>query len=367
MGLNIMVRKKRESNKAGKDKKTKKSPVMRRRYLRFIYDDSPEAQPPIHSPHDRFIKASLKNRQTCLELLEEHLPTAMFNLCDVKRFETVNTTHIDPRLSARYTDTLFKIPYKDASGELYCFLLYEHQSTPDPDMPCRDWGYKIDITDEYRRITGAKDVPYIHTIVIYNGESHYEGPTQLAEMVTDKVPRALAQAMFAGFSLVNLSKDTEASTRERVHYGLMKLALRNFFVADLHETFKQMRVSLTRVNETGGFAQVQMVVAYLLQNSKRRYTREDLLEVVDDLIMPVKEIVMTSYDYIIEEGVQIGREEGVQIGREEGREEGVQIGVSNVAVQMLREGMPLTVVQKLTQLPLNVLEKLSKTLSSSES
>lgn len=56
---------------------------------------------------------------------------------------------------------------------------------------------------------------------------------------------------------------------------------------------------------------------------------------------------MTSYDYIIEEGVQIG--------------------VSNVAVQMLREGMPLTVVQRLTKLPLNVLENLSKTLSSSES
>lgn len=55
---------------------------------------------------------------------------------------------------------------------------------------------------------------------------------------------------------------------------------------------------------------------------------------------------MTSYN-LLEEWIQIGREEGIRIG------------VNRVAVAMLREDMPLDLVQRVTSLSLDDLEKLS--------
>ena len=72
----------------------------------------------------------------------------------------------------------------------------------------------------------------------------------------------------------------------------------------------------------------------------------------------------------IREGLQEGRQKGLQEGLQEGRQKGLQEGLQkgeietrmNIALNMLKEGMPFELIVKLTNLDFEEIKDLSKKL-----
>lgn len=62
----------------------------------------------------------------------------------------------------------------------------------------------------------------------------------------------------------------------------------------------------------------------------------------------------------MEQGLKEGRQKGREEGREEGRQEGKLEGIEQVAVEMLKEGMAIPLIEKVTKLQLEKIEQLRK-------
>lgn len=63
---------------------------------------------------------------------------------------------------------------------------------------------------------------------------------------------------------------------------------------------------------------------------------------------------------ITEKWYNDGKAEGRAAGKAEGIVEGIAEGRGSVAVKMIKEHLPVELIQKMTEMPLSSLEKLSK-------
>jgi hypothetical protein len=64
---------------------------------------------------------------------------------DFGRLERINRSFVPDDLRKQETDLLHRVPYLDGTGEVWVYLLVEHQSRPDPLMGVRLLGYMAQI------------------------------------------------------------------------------------------------------------------------------------------------------------------------------------------------------------------------------
>ena len=78
------------------------------------------------------------------------LPPGLVEVIDWDTIQREAGSFIDPELASRHTDLLFSVRVRDRDTRLVLYLLVEHQSTNDPDMPLRMLVY-IPEAEEQRR------------------------------------------------------------------------------------------------------------------------------------------------------------------------------------------------------------------------
>lgn len=302
----------------------------------------------IHNPHDTLIKRAVQERALCLELFEEHLTEIYYEKCHILQYELVPTTHIDDNLRKQYTDVLFKFPLKENCKRFaYFYLLYEHQSTPDQDMPFRDLCYKIDIIRDHRRQTQLKDIPFVETVVIYNGEKKYTAPTRLEALMP--VPWKIGKSMFEGFKLYDLNKVDNISLIDGAWYTTTCMALKHYHFEDPIRLLHLLQKNLLLIYKVNGFAYLKALINYLYQSHRElRYTKQDLIAELADIVEPIKEEAVSFYDFIKQSGVQ----EGLEQGREEGR--------LSTARKMLALGLDWDVIEQVTEMSRQTIEQFLK-------
>jgi predicted transposase YdaD len=69
------------------------------------------------------------------------------------------------------------------------------------------------------------------------------------------------------------------------------------------------------------------------------------------------------YEEGLEEGRKEGREEGLEDGRKEGLEEGLEEGRKDITVRMLKEGLPVSLIAKISTLPESAIMDLAAKLN----
>lgn len=67
-----------------------------------------------------------------------------------------------------------------------------------------------------------------------------------------------------------------------------------------------------------------------------------------------------TYQLLVREGREEGLEEGLELGRKEGRKEGLEVGLELAAVNLLRQGMSLALINQVTGLTIVKLRQLQK-------
>lgn len=103
----------------------------------------------IHCPHDRLFTATFKNKEAAGRFLEAYLPSKVVELMDLSQLEVDNNHFVDQALQQYRSDLLYQVPLTNGKPA-YIYMLFEHQSTPDPNMPFRLLQYMVKIW-EYTR------------------------------------------------------------------------------------------------------------------------------------------------------------------------------------------------------------------------
>ncbi len=133
-------------------------------------------------PHDALVRYVFGNPEHAAELFRTCLPAEVVARTDWSRLALVSGSFVDQELRQRHCDLLFRAPL--AGTETFYYLLFEHQSTPDPMLVFRLLKYQVRIWERWlREHPKAKRLPAIVPVVLYNGETQWNEARDFTELL----------------------------------------------------------------------------------------------------------------------------------------------------------------------------------------
>lgn len=100
-------------------------------------------------PHDALFKAGFEKPEHAAGIFRGLLPASLVDAIAWGTMRLAPGSLIDPALADRHSDLLYEVDLRGAPAFLY--LLLEHQSTNDPDMPLRMLIYMARIWERFRK------------------------------------------------------------------------------------------------------------------------------------------------------------------------------------------------------------------------
>lgn len=131
------------------------------------------------SPHDSLFKALFSDPRRAADLLRERLPPSVAAAIRWSTLTRESGSFIDEGMRGCHADLLFSAEMNGQRVRLY--LLFEHQSTHDRNMPRRLLRYMDRIWDS---LPPTATLPIILPVVLYHGESAWPDPTDFHAMFT---------------------------------------------------------------------------------------------------------------------------------------------------------------------------------------
>ncbi len=136
----------------------------------------------IKNPHDAAFKSALGDPEIARPFFQDSLPEDVLRHLDLRHLKPVNSNFVDEALKDRHADLVFETRLKGKQAFIY--LLFEHQSSPDPWMAFRLLQYILNIWMDFRKQNpSAAHLPAVLPMVLYHGKQPWKAPTQFREMV----------------------------------------------------------------------------------------------------------------------------------------------------------------------------------------
>ena len=115
---------------------------------------------PVHSPHDKIFRASLRNIHVAKEYIQKTFPKSLLKMINLNKLEACPEIYVNRQLDLSEADVIYKAEIKGRSAYLY--LAAEHQSSTDIFMAFRILKYNIVIWQFHRdQNPGSKKLPLI--------------------------------------------------------------------------------------------------------------------------------------------------------------------------------------------------------------
>lgn len=185
---------------------------------------------PAAHTHDGFFKAVFSRPEHATAFFKSHLPPAIAGKIDWSSLTVVPGSFVKSSLQQVHSDLLFSVRIGERETLLY--LLFEHQSSPDPAMPLRLLGYVTEILIRHHQSHGLPLTPVL-PFVFHQGPDSWNVTTAFedlfalpSELAADLLP-FLPKFDHALLDLTRFDPATEEhDTRLRAVLQLMKLARR---------------------------------------------------------------------------------------------------------------------------------------------
>ena len=262
-----------------------------------------------------------------------------------------------------HADLLFSVRMGGRGTLLY--LLFEHQSSPDPAMPLRLLGYVMEILTQHHKAHGFP-LPPVLPLVLHQGpdtwnlstafEDLFELPEDLAPVLRPFLP----QFHHALLDLTRFDPAAEeADTRLRVVLQLMTLARQK----ELLRFFQWLSgFSATELPDTllGLMLLYALHADSDLDAEKIYHNLSNNPELEKNTMSVAEKLIAQGREEGISQGISQGREEGISQGISRGRESGLWIG----RIQLLEEflDLPASSGESLTALSLEELKAMQERL-----
>ena len=183
---------------------------------------------PAAHTNDGFFKAVFSQPEHAIAFFKSHLPPAIAAKVDWTSLKVLPGSFVKSSLQQVHSDLLFSV--RIGGCETLLYLLFEHQSSPDPAMPLRVLGYATEIYTKHHKAHGLP-LPPVLPFIFHQGPESWNVSTAFEdlfelpdELAADLLP-FLPKFHHALLDLTRFDPDTgEDDTRLRVVLQLMKLA-----------------------------------------------------------------------------------------------------------------------------------------------
>jgi len=271
---------------------------------------------PTNQPHANLFHFAFSLQTVAAQFLRAWLPDNLTTALRWDALEVLDIPGINRALEERREDIAYVIP--SASGTSFLFyVVIEHQTTIDRDMPLRLLEYVVLALGQFRsqKANAGKMLPMVAPFLIYPGPGKWTGPRRLRELIG--VPPGLEEwantfLPDSGAIIIELS----GLALERLANGSAARAILRALQAQRNERILTKETIIEILEEafqeplTEDIRQlIDRLWSYALQNSELQPAEID--EIVN-LHTPEETHAhfMSTADMLMERGRQEGREEG---------------------------------------------------------
>ena len=306
------------------------------------------------TPHDALFKAVFSDPDNAAGAIKVAMPSRLAEAIHWPGLALCPGSFVDELLRSRHTDLLFSTTWRDGS-EALLYLLFEHQSSSDADMPLRLLRYQVRIWERWRaEHPERKRLPAIIPVVLYHGAAGWSAPRSFAaslDLSSELLELVGPHVVQFYYLLDDLSDVSDEALRQRVMAALAKLTEVCFAhvwaspdpVVVLRDYLDVVRAVATAPH---GLRALALVMRYIFE-VYARVDREALSSLLELAAGPAaKDVIMTLAEELRQEGRQKGRQEGHQEGRQVGRQEGRQETLLLMLRQKFGEAVDATVEQR---------------------
>ena len=287
---------------------------------------------PAGFPNDAFFKEMFSDPPRAIAFFQSHLPPAIVARVDWPSLKVLPTSFIKSGLQQVSADLLFNV--KIGGDDALLYLLFEHQSTVDPRMPLRMFGYIAEILFKHDKEHGLP-LPPVLPFVFHQGPERWNVSTAFEDLF--KFPDDLAADLLPFLP--------------KFHHALLDLTLYDP-AQDEDDRQLQMILQLMKLSRKQQVLQYfRWLAETLIEPAPKELIRRMLLYAIhSDSELDTEKIyhslasnpelrnnAMSLAEKLLAKGRDEGLEKGIEKGRSEGRSEGYWLG----RIQSLEEFLDL--------------------------
>ena len=137
----------------------------------------------IHQPHDRLFRSVFSDASEAAALLQAALPDTVRDSFDWTTLALVDGSFVDEDLQGSQSDLLCQVEHAATGQPVSMYLLFEHQSSPDPWMRLRLLRYCCRIWEADRRDDpDRRELRPIVPVVFYQGARGWSHSTEFSDL-----------------------------------------------------------------------------------------------------------------------------------------------------------------------------------------
>lgn len=301
---------------------------------------------PIQNPHDAFMKSMLADMDVARDFLANLMPSHLLRLLDMSTLKSEHSSFITEELQEVFADAVFTVQLQqsEAKGEeSFISILLEHKSYADEQTAFQILLY---LAQGYReQLKSRLPLRPIIPMLFYHGKEGWEFkpiPSFFGGLHIDLIPYVPSyEAIFA-----DLNQMRDEDILQVANAWVRAALLTQKYSRHPEELAKRMVLIFQTLAGTpkGNFLS-EFIVYYF---SVTEISPGQLRQAIQPLPLSLKTDIMSTYEMILQQGIEKGIEKGIERGIEQGIEQGIEIEKAQVILRGHEEGLSLDTLAALT-------------------
>lgn len=309
----------------------------------------------VHKIHDHYFRDCMKHFEVAHEFFDAHLPESLRKIVDLNTLELQSESFIEPQFKEIITDILYSVKFNllNQKHSGYLYLLAEHQSTPDRLLPIRLLRYMLNIMLKHIEKSNNDNLPVIIPMVFYQGKvTPYPFSLDLFDLFHEKERTLAREYLWKPAQLIDVQQIPETLLEQRSWLRVMETLQKWIYSRDILTHFKTL-IEVFKELETGtsdsqGF--ILQSILYVVD-----HVEADDIRVITELLKGrvsdhLEGKIMTLAQHLEQKGMQKGLHQGWQQGEMAGIGKGIEQEKLVIAQNLLREGVDLHLISRVTGL-----------------
>ena len=300
----------------------------------------------INNEHDKIFRTVLDKKTDVSKFLNKFLGLNI----KTEELEKYNSSYIDPKFKNKEADIVYRIKDKNI------FLLIEHQTKIDKDMPYRLLDYSNGIM---RSASEDKKRPSVIPIVLYTGKTKWKIENEAIEKQQFFKEVKLIDGDFNLIDINDFSK--KELLEDDIFITKMMLVEKCKDEIEMVQALEKIENKI-KEEDKSTFRRIVKEIWSLRIGTENANKILEKIEEGSGNMMAVMEMLLAENEKYInigrQEGMKKGRLEGRQEGRQEGRLEGGKQKIKEIVQKMLAENFTKEMIMKITGLKKEEIEEI---------
>ncbi len=257
--------------------------------------------------HDTFIRAILADKEIAIDYFRAALPAYIVEKLDFSTLTQLPDTYVSKELRKTVSDIVYSCSLKDGSGTIKISLLIEHKSYIDKYTPIQIGAYIF--SGLLKQVSNKeKRLSLIIPVLLYHGKEKWEYRTlnDLFEDLDPDLRRFIPDYEYVYHNLGEISDEAIQALHNKF-LAASFLALKYSMLKG--DSKEWVPLILELAGEAGADLQTSLIV-YIFVNSGLK--KEEISKIIHMAPVTIKKKAMTTWDYLLEEGMEKKTEKAVR-------------------------------------------------------